>query len=139
MWTNDTLQVKGKKACSIKEFYACLGLKMGMPLVNFNDIKRFWAEGNFVGHETFCRSMPRTTFQDIHEAICLISPKSYDNDTANDDPLWSCMSLLDQFIWWSADIAVPFGMSTLDENSCATKACTRAKTYIPSKPDKYAI
>jgi hypothetical protein len=31
------------------------------------------------------------------------------------------------------------GVSALDENSCATKARTRAKTYLPSKPDKYAI
>ncbi len=31
------------------------------------------------------------------------------------------------------------GVSALDENSCANKACTRAKTYLPSKPDKYAI
>ncbi len=30
MWTNEALQIKGKKDCSIKEFYAYLGLEMGM-------------------------------------------------------------------------------------------------------------
>jgi hypothetical protein len=36
-------------------------------------------------------------------------------------------------------VAVPVGVLGLDENSCTTKAHTRAKTYLPSKPDKYAI
>jgi hypothetical protein len=47
--------------------------------------------------------------------------------------------VLDQFIRKSAAVAVPVGVSALDENSCTTKACTRAKTNLPSKLDKYAI
>jgi hypothetical protein len=123
----------------MKEFYAYVGLELGMSLLCFNDIKKYWAEGNFVGHETFHHTMSRIRFQEIRSSICFLSPKAYDAATAHDDPLWSCRSLLDHFIWRSADVAVPIGISALDENSCATKACTRAKTYTPNKPDKYAI
>ncbi len=47
--------------------------------------------------------------------------------------------MVDQFICKSVAVAIPVGVSALDENSCNSKACTRAKTYLPSKPDKYAI
>ena len=47
--------------------------------------------------------------------------------------------MIDQFIRKSASVAVPLGVSALDENSCPTKAHTRAKTYFPNKPVKYAI
>jgi hypothetical protein len=57
---------------------------------------------------------------------------------AGADPLWSCRSILDQFIKKSACLAVPIGVSALDENSCPTKAKTKAKTYSPNKPAKYA-
>ena len=48
-------------------------------------------------------------------------------------------SVLDQFIKKSASIAVPVGVSALDENSCPMKARTKAKTYSLNKPAKYAI
>ena len=138
-WTNEVLESKGKRICSIQEFNGYLGLELGMSIVKYNDIKKYWAEGAFLGHSTFIDTMSRTRFQEIRGSISLSSRSHYDGDTANDDPLWSCRSVLDQFIRKSAAIAVPVGVSALDENSCATKARTRAKTYLPSKPDKYAI
>jgi hypothetical protein len=36
-------------------------------------------------------------------------------------------------------VAVPVGVSAFDECTCATKACTCAKTYLSIKPDKYGI
>jgi hypothetical protein len=74
--------------------------------------------------------MSRNRFQDICGLISLMLPSTYDNDAANDDPLWSCRSVLDQFIQKSATVAVPVGVSALDEDSCATKAHTRAKTHL---------
>jgi hypothetical protein len=138
-WTNEVLERKGRKQATVKEFYAYIGLEMGMSLLRYNDIKKYWAEGSFVGHETFRDTMSRNRFQEIRSCISFLSPKAYDAATAHDDPLWTCRSLLDHFIRRSADIAVPLGISALDENSCATKARTRAKTYSPNKPDKYAI
>jgi hypothetical protein len=128
-----------KNICVIKEFYGYLGLEMGMWIVRYNDIKKYLAEGAFLGHSTFSETMSQNRFQDIHGPISLMSLSAYDGDTANDDPIWSCRSALDQFIRKSATVAVPVGVSAFDENSCATKACTRAKTYLPGKPDKYAI
>ena len=37
------------------------------------------------------------------------------------------------------EIAVPLGTSALDEASCRSKARNRAISYIPNKPDKFAI
>ncbi len=138
-WTNKVLERKGRKQLTIKEFYAYVGLELGMLLLWFNDIKKYWAEGSFVGHETFHDTMSRNCFQEIRSSICFLSPKTYDAATAHDDPLWTCHSLLDHFIWRSADVVVPLGISALDENSCATKARIRANTYSPNKPDKHAI
>eukprot|EP00644_Phytophthora_capsici_P008482 jgi/Phyca11/111327/e_gw1.20.475.1 len=38
-----------------------------------------------------------------------------------------------------AEIAVPYGVSSLDENGVQTKARTLAKSFMPLKPDKFAI
>ncbi len=73
-------------------------------------------------------------------SLCLVfSLNSYDSEMASSDPLWFCRSLLDQFIKKSTSVAVPAGVSALDENSCPTKACFKAETYSPNKPAKYAI
>ncbi len=92
------LESKGKKKCSTKKFYCYLCLDMGMLIVRYNDIKIYWAEGAFLGHSTFSETMPPTRFQEIHGAIPLMLQSSYDRNTANDDSLWSCRSVLDQFI-----------------------------------------
>ena len=55
------------------------------------------------------------------------------------DPLFTARPLLEHFWKNCAVVAVPVGVSALDENSCATRARSRAKTFMPSKPDKYAI
>jgi len=138
-WTNEVLLDKGRKQCSCKEFLAYIGLELGMSLMKFNDIKKYWARGSFLGHETFRSTMSRSRFQDIRSCVRFSSKQSYDSDGASTDPLWFCRSLIDQFIRKSASVAVPLGVSALDENSCPTKARTRAKTYSPNKPAKYAI
>ncbi len=138
-WTNEVLERKGRKKMSMKEFHAYVGLELGRSLLHCNDAKKYWAEGSFLGHETFCDIMSHNHFQENCSSICFLSPKMYDAVAAHYDPLLTCHSLLDHLIWRSADVAVLLGISALDENSCATKAHTRAKTYSPNKPDKYAI
>jgi len=139
LWTNEMLTGSGRKSCSDKEFLAYVGLELGMSLLKFNDIKKYWAKGSFLGHETFRETMSRNRFQKIRASVRFISKAAYDPEGAASDPLWYSRSLLDQFIKKSASIAVPLGASALDENSCPTKARTRAKTYCPNKPAKYAI
>jgi hypothetical protein len=46
---NEILVDKGRRACSCKEFFAYIGLELGMSLLKFNDIKKKnWAWGSFV-------------------------------------------------------------------------------------------
>ncbi|EGZ10404.1 hypothetical protein PHYSODRAFT_518952 [Phytophthora sojae] len=55
------------------------------------------------------------------------------------DPLYRCRWLLQHFQKRFADTAVPLGASSLDEISVRTKARSRARTCMPSKPDKYSL
>ncbi len=70
-----------------------------MSLIEFNSLKSYWSTGSFLGHDNFKGTLSQHCFQ-----------------------------LLEQFIRKSAAIVVPVGVSALDENSCLTKARTRAKT-----------
>jgi hypothetical protein len=138
-WANELLLRKGRKACTPIEYMAYMGLELGMSLVKFNEMKKYWARGSFLGHETFRDTMSRKRFLEIRSCVRFYSQEEYDPQTASEDPLWLCRSLLEQFQRKSASLAVPVGVSALDENSCATKARTKAKTYSPNKPAKYAI
>ena len=138
-WTNEVLVSKGKKSVSMKEFYAYMGLEMGMSLVKYNALKSYWSNGKFLGHEMFKETMSQNRFMEVRSCVRFVSMQSYDGQTANDDPLWFCRSVLDEFIRQSGRVAVPIGISALDENTCPTKARTRAKTYCPNKPAKYGI
>jgi hypothetical protein len=121
-WTAKELGMKGKRPCTAVEFYAFIGLELGMSLLKYNSIKSYWSKGCFIGHETFHDTMSRNRFESIRASARLTSIQAYDNEMAARDPLWSCRSFLDQFIRKSAAIAVPIGVSALDEKSCATKA-----------------
>ena len=110
-----------------------------MTLLRYNSIKLYWSTGDFLGHNTFHDTMFRNHFKNICSSVRFTSINSCDNELASSEPLWSCQSLLNHLIQWSATVTVPFGVSALDENSCATKAWTKAKTYSPNKPAKYAI
>jgi hypothetical protein len=138
-WTAKDLRMKGKRPCSAVEFYAYNGLELGMSLLKYDSIKSFWSKGCFIGHETFCDTMSRNRFESIRASARFTSFQTYDNEMAASDPLWSCRSFLDQIIRKSAAIAVPIGVSALDENRFVTKARSKAKTCSPNKPEKYAI
>jgi hypothetical protein len=64
-WANEVLVEKGQKPVYIPEFFACIGLELGMSLLKFNEIKKYWAQGSFLGHDTFKDTMSRTLFQKI--------------------------------------------------------------------------
>ncbi|KAJ8576893.1 hypothetical protein ON010_g2316 [Phytophthora cinnamomi] len=55
------------------------------------------------------------------------------------DPLRHSRLLLEHFQRKFASIAVPIGVSILDEIGVCTKARTMAKSFMPLKPDKFAI
>jgi hypothetical protein len=129
-WTNESLEKKGQKRSTKCEFNAYISLEMGLSLMKFNDIQKYWSSRGFFGHDTFCSTMSHDHFNQIRSCVCFSSPSLYDVDEAIADPLWACRTLLENFIKRCAAIA---------ECTCATKARTCAKMYIPIKPDKHGI
>jgi hypothetical protein len=98
-----------------------------MSLVKYNDIKSYWALGCFVGHDTFCDCMSRTRFQNIQSAVQFSAQSTYDANMAHNNPLWFICLVLDQFIKKSASIAVPVGVSALDEIAAQRRLIQRPK------------
>lgn len=59
-------------------------------------------------------------------------PEPVGHDVRSNDPLWFSRKMLTIF-------QKNCGTAALDENTARTKARTRAKSYIPNKPDPYGI
>ena len=138
-FSSEVLERRGKKALQPNEFLGYIGLELGMSLVKFNSLRSYWRSGAFMGHDTFKDAMSRNRFLEIRAAVQFEATECYDAEMAHKDPLWFSRSLLEHFVRRCGAIAVPLGISALDENTCATKARTRAKTYSPNKPAKYGI
>ena len=67
------------------------------------------------------------------------NPEAYNHNEASADLLHHSRQLIEDFMKNAAKIAVPIGTSALDENTALTKARSRAKSHLPSKPYKYGI
>ena len=83
--------------------------------------------------------MPRDQFTNIRANITLCNPGLYEHDEASNDPLWHSRKYLEHFQRNSCKVAVPLGSSALDEAGFGTKARSKAISYCPLKPDKYAV
>ena len=140
-WTNANLQKKVCKSSFINEdeFNAYFGLEIAMSLVKMNRISDYWSTSLFQGHQDFKRVMSRDRFKEIRAALKFRPDGADDMTTRSTDPLWFARSIINKFQKCCAKVAVPIGVSALDENSTRTKARTAARSYMPSKPDKYAI
>ncbi|KAG6949771.1 hypothetical protein JG687_00014642 [Phytophthora cactorum] len=89
-----------------------------------NEIAEFWPDRRLLGQSAFSETRTGTRFQQIPGALTLHPPEHPTFDKER-DPLW-------QF-------AVPIGVSSIDAMTVRTKARTRARTFMPSKPDKYSV
>jgi hypothetical protein len=87
------LEKKELKSCTSLEFFACIGLELGMSLLKYNSIKSYWGNGSFLGHETYKQCMPQNRFQQIRASVWFCSLNSYDSEMASSDPLRFCRSL----------------------------------------------
>jgi hypothetical protein len=76
-WTNPVLVNKRKKAVTLMEFTAYIGLELGMSLLKFNQLKSYWANASFLGHETFKSTMSRNHFMDIRAAVWFLSDQTF--------------------------------------------------------------
>lgn len=139
MWTNKNMIEKGLKAANESKFRAYVGLEMAMSILQLNDISSYWRSGMFSGHDDFKHTMSRDDFQNIRANIMLRESGSYNHTEVSTDPLWHSRKLLDHFQKNIACVAVPTGTIALDEASVRTKCRSKARSYLPSKPDKYAI
>jgi hypothetical protein len=101
-------------------------------------ITECWSDKRFLGQSAFVETMPRTRFQTIRAALTFHAPDDPRIDKVR-DPLWYSRVLLAHFQKRFAEFAVPTGVSSIDEMTVRTKARSRARTHMPSKPDKYGV
>ena len=83
--------------------------------------------------------MARNRFQFIRSSLTLKADTMSADALSSMDPLHSCRRLLDTIGKSFGEIAVPVGTCARDEASCRSKARNRAISFIPNKPDKFAI
>lgn len=138
-WTNDVLLKKGKNPVNVPSFKAFIGLEMAMSFNNFGEITDYWSSSEFKGNHTFSSTMSRTRFQDIRAALLCRPPHITHENLGEDDPLYMIRMLLDSFRARCVEVAVPKGVFALDECGQPSSGHTRAKSYNPMKPDKWAI
>jgi len=133
------------KRISSAEFFAYIGLELGMGIICYNNIDQYWSTDVLEGHPTYKITMSRDKFELIRSMICFTNPSEYNHEVASKDPLWHSRSILEHLVKNSATVATvatvatPTGPSSLDECAAPTKARTTAKTFNKEKPDKFAV
>ena len=110
-----------------------------MSFCPLNRIRDFWSSKPFLRQIDFPIVMSRGRFDSIKSNLNICIDGVVTQVYRDMDPLWNIRSMLSRFQTRSQAYAVPKYCASLDENSVRTKARTRAKSYILSKPDKYAI
>lgn len=136
-WTNAELEKKGRNKITEKKLYAYVGLELAMSILRLSEIRDYWKQTMFEGHSDFSRVMSRDDFQNIRGSLRFYP--FYDSPIATKDPLWHSRLMLEHFMKNCSRIAVPYGVSSLDENTVRCKARTLARSYMKSKPVKYGI
>ena len=141
LWANQSLHRKGKLEISCHELKSFISLEIAMSIVRINKIKDYWSNKVFLGNSDFKNIMSRDKFCYIRSNIMFHPPfmNEFDSESKNQDPLWNCRHLMQHFQQTFADVAVPMGCSALDEMGSKSKGRSKAISYSPNKPDKYAI
>ena len=141
VWTKKKMVEDNKRDADVTKikFQAYLGLELAMSITQFNAIEEYWQQGMFCGSSDFKNVMSRDDFMAICGSVNLRDPDSYNHDEASADPLCHTRKMMEHLEKNIATIAVPVGTSALDENTARTKARTRARSYMPNKPDPYGI
>lgn len=110
-----------------------------MSIIPLTEIKELWPQKLFLGQADFAKTMARNRFESIRARFQVHAPDSVPMQRQEQDPVWHSRRVLTQVQQKFAAIAVPVGAVTLDELTVRTKARSGAKTYMPSKPDKYGV
>uniref|UniRef100_H3H696 PiggyBac transposable element-derived protein domain-containing protein n=1 Tax=Phytophthora ramorum TaxID=164328 RepID=H3H696_PHYRM len=138
-WTNKMLKTKGRLEAMEFEIDAYIGLEIAISFNPVTDIKELWSQKLFMGQSDFALTMARNRFESIRARFQVHAPESIPVERRELDPLWHSRRLMAQIQEKFATIAVPVGAVSLNENTVRTKARSSAKTFLPSKPDKYGV
>ncbi|GMF26317.1 unnamed protein product [Phytophthora lilii] len=133
------LKDKGQTEATVCELDAYIGLESAMSFNPSTEIKELWSKKPFIRQSDFVETMARNRFEHIRARFQVHAPGSVPVDRREQDPLWHSRRLMSQIQQKFASIAVPVGAVSLDENTMRTKARSLARTFMPSKPDKYGI
>ena len=91
----------------------------------------------FLGNYDIQKIMSRNEFEKIRANLCHYP--FYDRVVALNDPLWHSRAMMRHFQKNCATIAVPIGVSSLDEATIRSKGRNRAITYIANKPERFGF
>ncbi|POM59005.1 Hypothetical protein PHPALM_36271 [Phytophthora palmivora] len=138
-WLTPRLIQSGVPIVSLRELNAYIGLEIATSLCPLNRLRDYSSTNDLYGHHIFRSTMQRDLLLGIRAALTLHPIDTVSEEVKTRDPLWHCRSILNNILKKCASLAVPNGVSALDESSIRTKARSAARTYIPSKPDKYAV
>jgi len=129
------------KPINSTELNNLVALQLAMSLVWQGEMAEYWSNDPWKGQSMFRSTMSRNRFMEIRGNIRFTSLDDQFSTPANKliDPMWHSRPILNELQERCQVLAVPGCISALDENSCATRARTEARSYIPSKPDQYAI
>lgn len=138
-WTSKELVGRGKRSKPLRmdEILAYLGLELATSVHCLNRLKDYWCTSDLMGISFFKKVMGRDAFLNIRAALRTYA--DYDPDVATVDPLWHSRPILQHFARNAATLAVPIGVSSLDENTIRCKGRTAARSYMKSKPVKWGI
>ena len=139
LWTSKRLQLDSSRITELcsEELYAYVGLEIATSINKFNELREYWASRCFVGNADFRRVMSRDKFQTIRASLRFYP--AYDHSVAVADPLWHSRNQQEHFMGNASSVAVPVGVSSLDENTIRCKARTSARSYMKSKPVRFGI
>lgn len=126
-------------AITSREMSTFFGLFSAMSLIRLRQIKHYWSTKMFLGQSDFKALMSRNRFEAIRGAIRLVLTENVTPQLRGEDPLWHSRALIQELNRNCISLAAPRCVFAIDEATLATKARTRAKSYIPSKPDKFGI
>ncbi|OWZ00028.1 hypothetical protein PHMEG_00028870 [Phytophthora megakarya] len=123
-----------------------------MIITQRNEIADYWSGTPYLGQREFHETMAQNRFKAIRSHFRILYLWSRVPKKKSNDHLWHSRDVLNhlqkkfqgRYVLNHLQkkfqgLAVPTSVSSLDESSVRTRAHTKASSYMPLKPDKYAI
>ena len=118
---------------NMDEIMAYIGLELDTSIIPLNQLSFSWKKAIFSGHHDFQKVMPRNRFKQIRGVL------RFKTDSVSKGQAALRRYVLNTVAKDFSEVAIPVSTSTLDEASCRSSVRKRAVSYLPFKPDKFAI